>query len=268
MKIKRLLAFLLIIILLGLLAYFYPQVESLATGKSISQTNANYQKEPAFVNRVIDGDTIVVTGPLIGNQTHIRFLGMNTPEHNQPYYEEPKDYLINEIENKSVELLRDTIDTDRYGRKLRYVFYQDSLINVEIVQQGLAPTFMLDGLKYKDKFISAEKFARESNLNLWKKSTDECANCIELEKLDSKQEFFIIKNSCNFNCNLNGWFVKDDANHFFYLNDLQGGQEETYNSSQSKDSNGKAIKTGVWNDDHDRFFMRDNNGYLVLFYEY
>lgn len=80
MKYKRLLIFILIIILLGLLAYFYPQVQSLATGKSISNINTNYQPESAFVNRVIDGDTIVVTGPTIGNQTHIRLLGINNPK--------------------------------------------------------------------------------------------------------------------------------------------------------------------------------------------
>ena len=80
MKFKRLLIFILIIILLGLLAYFYPQVESLATGKSISPTNTDYSKEPAFVNRVIDGDTIVVSGPEIGNNTHIRLLGINNPK--------------------------------------------------------------------------------------------------------------------------------------------------------------------------------------------
>jgi hypothetical protein len=214
----------------------------------------------------VDGDTIHVN--INGTDETIRLLGMNTPEHNQPYYQEPKDYLINEIENKSVELLRDTTDTDRYQRKLRYIFYKDSLVNVELVQQGLAPTFMLDGLKYKDKFTNAEKFARDNNLNLWKKSADSCASCIKLEKLDFKKEFFIIKNNCNFNCNLNSWFVKDDANHFFYLNDLQSQAEETYNSSISKDSNGKPVTTGVWNDDHDRFFMRDDKGYLVVFYEY
>jgi len=240
------------------------------TGNLISNinVNTNYQREQVFVNRVIDGDTIVVTGPEIGNQTHIRFLGMNTPEHNQPYYQEAKDFLIKTIENKSVELLRDTTDTDRYNRKLRYIFYQDSLINVEEVQLGLAPTFMLDGLKYQNKFTNAENFARQNKLRLWKKSSEPCADCIILEKLDPKKEFFIIKNTCNFDCDLNGWFAKDDANHFFYLNDLQSGGEETYNSSSAVDSNRKPVKTGVWNDDHDRFFMRDDKGELGVFYEY
>ena len=77
---KRLLIFILVLVLLGLLAYFYPNIQLLATGKSITSINANYQREPAFVNRVIDGDTIVVTGDEIGNNTHIRLLGINNPK--------------------------------------------------------------------------------------------------------------------------------------------------------------------------------------------
>jgi len=79
MNLKRLIIFVLIIIFLGFLAFFYPQVESLATGNSISNQD-NYQQESAFVNNVIDGDTIVVSGPDIGNNIHIRLLGINNPK--------------------------------------------------------------------------------------------------------------------------------------------------------------------------------------------
>ena len=78
MKLKRIFIFLLIIILLGLLAYFYPTVQSLATGNTISSTNTNYSKEPAVVTRVVDGDTIHVNI----NRTNetIRLLGINNPK--------------------------------------------------------------------------------------------------------------------------------------------------------------------------------------------
>jgi len=77
MGMKRVVIFLIIILLLALLAYFYPNL----TGKASSlPNNSNFEKEPAFVNRVIDGDTIVVSGSEIGNQTHIRLLGINNPK--------------------------------------------------------------------------------------------------------------------------------------------------------------------------------------------
>ena len=67
----------------------------------------------------------------------------------------------------------------------------------------------------------------------------------------------MVKEEGDFNCNLSGWFVKDDANHVFKLENLESGEEEKYVS-----------KTKIWNDEGDRFFMRDEIGGLVLFYEY
>ena len=246
MKLRRLFIFLLIILLLALLSVYWPKL----TGKSIN--NQEYKKEPVFVSQVVDGDTFKDL-----NGQSYRLLGINTPEKNKPYYKEAKDFLKKEIENKSIEILRDVEDTDRYHRKLRYIFHNNNLINVEIVQNGLATTFMLDGLKYKDKFINAEKFARENRINLWKKSTDVCADCIILVRLEPIEDYFILENKCNLICNLTGWIIKDDANHFTYLDYLNSGEEKEYKS-----------KTEIWNDNGDRFFMRDNKGELVVFYEY
>ena len=68
MKIKRLLVFLLVIILLGFLAYYYPKL----TGEAVINSNQEYQKEKCFVSRVIDGDTIIC------NNQSTRLLGINT----------------------------------------------------------------------------------------------------------------------------------------------------------------------------------------------
>ena len=245
MKLKRLLVFLLIIILLGFLAYYYPKF----TGESISN-NQEYEKENCFVNRVIDGDTLVCS-----NQT-IRLLGINTPEKKMPYFEEAKDFL-KQIENKTIEVLRDSEDEDKYNRKLRYIFYGDRLLNIEILQEGLATSFMLEGLKYEDKLRQAENYAKNTGIRLWEKSDDECSSCIKLLELNYTAEYFIITNNCDFDCDLNGWIVKDDANHIFKMDNLNAGEKRKYDS-----------KIKIWNDEGDRFFMRDGEGRLVVFYEY
>lgn len=250
MEIKRIFIFLLVILLLGLLSIYYPYL----TGEIVENTKGEYELESAFVVRVIDGDTVEAE---INNSVYsIRLLGINTPEKNKDYYDEAKDFL-RQIENKSVEILRDSEDSDKYDRKLRYVFYENRIMNVEILEKGLGTSFMVDGLKYKDKLINAEEFAKNNKIKLWGKSNNVCADCIKLAKLDYQEEFFILENICNFDCNLQGWIVKDDANHFFKLNNLNSNTNEKYDS-----------KTSVWNDAGDRFFMRDEQGRLVVFYEY
>jgi len=248
MKFKKLIIFILIIFLLALLSIYYPEL----TGEVVSEPEIEYELEPAFVTRVIDGDTVETD---IGE---IRLLGINTPERGKAYYQEAKDFL-KQIENQSVEVLRDKEDEDKYSRKLRYVFYNNMLINTEILQQGLGTSFMIEDLndKYKNKLVSAEEFARKQGIILWEKSSHECALCIELVELNSEEEFFVLKNICSLDCNLDGWSVKDNANHFFKLNDLHTGEEERYNS-----------KGNIWNNDGDRFFMRDDEGNLVIFWEY
>ena len=250
---KRLLIFIAIIILLALLSIFLPVL----TGRSISSQDTNNKKIPAFVNRVIDGDTIAVSGDEIGKNIHIRFLGINTPEKKHLYYQEAKDYLIENIENRSVYLLQDGVDKDKYGRSLRYVFLGDRLINVEEVQEGLATTLMIDNLKYKTKFETAENYAIENGLGLWIKSQEKCSSCIKLDKLDPINEFFILQNICDFDCNLTGWEVKDDTNHFIEISPLKSKEVKKYSSP-----------TDIWNNDFDRFFLRDKEGNLVIYYTY
>ncbi len=68
MKLKRLFIFLLIILALAIFSYFYPALTGNITN---NQQQTTYQKEPAFVTKVIDGDTIETD---LGT---IRLLGIN-----------------------------------------------------------------------------------------------------------------------------------------------------------------------------------------------
>jgi len=153
---KRVLIFFSIIIVLSLLSVFYP---SFTNEKNLS--SIKYEKQTCFVNRIIDGDTLVC------NNETIRLLGINTPEKGEEYYQEAKDYL-KILKGKEVETLRDWKDLGKYHRKLRYIFYNGRLINVEIVEQGLGIAFMTENLIYENKFLDAEKFARETCIRIWK----------------------------------------------------------------------------------------------------
>jgi len=156
MKIKRLGVFFLIILILGIIAYYKTDIQ----GNAI----IGYELENARVLRIIDGDTIEVN--LSGNKETIRLLGMDTPERGEGLYLEAKEFL-EVIENQTVGLLRDWDDEGKYYRKLRYVFYEGKNLNIEIVERGLAEVHYEDGLVYKDELFRAEKLAKDLEVGIW-----------------------------------------------------------------------------------------------------
>lgn len=244
MKYFRLLIFFIIIIGLSVFSIIYPKL----TGRAIEP---EYEKESAMLIRVIDGDTIETD---LGK---VRLLGINTPEKKMPFSNESKEFL-KEFENKTIQLLRDKEDTDKYNRKLRYLFYNNRFLNIEILENGFASSYMTKNLKYEKEILRTEEYARKSGLGIWQKSQEKCAeeNCIKLEELNETAEYFIIKNICGFSCILEGWFVKDAGRNTFWLKTIKPNEEQIFNSSS------------VWNNDADNLFMFDKKGKLVIYYSY
>lgn len=253
---SRIVGFLIVIILLGTLSYFYPLLQERLgiTGKSVVSAQ---EREEAILVRVIDGDTIEAE---VGNETwKIRLLGINTPEKKMPFSDAAASFLKPLI-NQTVILEKDITDKDMYSRRLRYLFYNDSLMNQQILELGFANSYMLDDLRYKQILINSENQARNLKIGIWTPSNQTCAQekCIILKELNYTEEFFVIKNICGFKCNLTGWFVKDAGRNIFKLEPINPNEERSYNSS------GKEI----WNNKGDKFFMFDKSGLLVIFYEY
>jgi len=246
MGLKRFLIFVAIIFFLFLFSYFYP---------NFTTHTIKYEKEEAVLLRVLDGDTIEVN--LSGELLKVRLLGINAPEKNMPFAEESKHFL-EQFVNQTIYLQRDKDDADKYGRKLRYIFYGNRFLNLELLELGFANTYIFGEQAYNTELIRAEAQARNLGLGIWQKSKHECAasNCIILKELNYTADFFTIQNICNFSCQLEGWFVKDSGRNTFYLDSLKAGEAKTYS------------KKDVWNEDGDKFFMFDKQGFLVIYYEY
>jgi len=248
---KRLLIFILIILVLALISIYYPILKN--TGNTI---NSYYEKEQATLVRVVDGDTIHAL--VNGEDVTIRLLGINTPEKKMPHTDDAANFL-RQFVNQTIILERDKEDTDKYNRKLRYAYYNDENLDLEILKNGFANAYYYSGLIYEKEILEAENYARENQLGIWEKSKEECAkqNCINLKQLDEQEEFFILINKCSFSCDMSGWFVKDAGRNTFYLSSMNSNEEKTYNS-----------KKEVWNNDHDNLFIFDEQGFLVFYYEY
>ncbi len=148
-KIISILAFLAVSILLYHILYQGKAVQEPVTEKTI-------------VTNVIDGDTIVISG---GERA--RLLGMDTPEKGEFYYKEAKEKLEQIIENKEIALEREGDNKDKYDRLLRYVFLNDTNINLLMVEEGYAICYFYGESKYKEICKSLEQNAMQNKIGRW-----------------------------------------------------------------------------------------------------
>lgn len=135
----------------------------------VTVNNQNIQLTDAYVAKVIDGDTIDV---IINNETkRVRYIGVNTPERDRCFYEEAKNFNSSLVLNKKIKLEKDVSESDKYGRLLRYVYLENgTMVNEKLVAEGyaLVSTFPPD-VKYQDRFLEAQKKARDESRGLWSK---------------------------------------------------------------------------------------------------
>lgn len=130
--------------------------------------------ERIMVEKVIDGDTIVVEGG-----KSVRLIGIDTPETVDPkrpvgcFGKEASDETKGLLSGKVVILQKDVSETDKYGRLLRYVYLpldnnQILFIDDYLVREGFARvlTYPPD-VKYNEQFRQAETEAKLSKRGLW-----------------------------------------------------------------------------------------------------
>jgi micrococcal nuclease len=121
-----------------------------------------------FVTRVIDGDTIEIEGGY-----RVRYIGIDTPERDEPYYWEASSVNRNLVEGKEIRLEKDVENKDEYGRLLRYVWVDDTMVNAELVRLGYAYSYSYPpNVKYQAYFLQMENEAREHKWGLWDSYSD------------------------------------------------------------------------------------------------
>lgn len=126
----------------------------------------------ATVTRVVDGDTVIAR--VGGQELRVRLIGIDTPETVAPdqpvecYGPAASAFTHRRLEGRDVELEFDVEGLDRYGRTLAYVWLGGELFNETLVREGYAvvTTFPPD-VRYVDRFVAAQRAAREQHLGLW-----------------------------------------------------------------------------------------------------
>jgi micrococcal nuclease len=134
--------------------------------------NGRMPGSPAYVTRVVDGDTIIVG--LSGQSVRIRLIGIDTPETVAPdrpvqcYGPEASRFTTSRLQGREVRLEFDVERLDRYGRTLAYVWADGELFNEVLVREGFATvTTYPPNVRYVDRFVAAQRAAREAGRGFW-----------------------------------------------------------------------------------------------------
>jgi len=128
-----------------------------------------YKKMEARVEKIIDGDTLVISG---GQK--VRLLGIDTPELHHPdrpvqkYAKEAKEYLEKRVKGKNCTFEYNINEKfDKYGRLLAYVYVDKELVNSELVKKGYAYVYEKDDNRKTKEFLMLENVARRLKKGVW-----------------------------------------------------------------------------------------------------
>src|SRR4030065_1778765 len=115
------------------------------------------------VKEVIDGYTIGLE-----SGEHFRYVGIDTPEKDQPFYLEAKELNQKLIESKEIRIEFDLQRKDKYGRTLAYVYVGETFVNAELVRNGLANLYTVPpNVKHTEYFLKLQSEAKEKKLGIW-----------------------------------------------------------------------------------------------------
>lgn len=135
--------------------------------------NNNQREELIIFNYCIDGDTF--NALIDNNPTTIRLLAVNTPENTnkKEYYgEESSNYtceLLNSAQQIKIEYDNNSDLKDKYQRTLGWIFIDDKLLQLSIIENGYGEVKYLYGdYKYTDILLKAEATAKINKIGIWK----------------------------------------------------------------------------------------------------
>lgn len=148
-------------LLLATVVFLVP-VTAGASSDDVSRTTA------ATVERIIDGDTLVVLGG-----ARVRLVQIDSPESGEECYASASTRELARLAGPGTRVALEVdprLDrVDRYGRLLRYIHAGGRNVNLELVRRGAATPWFYDGDRgrYAVRLLAATTAARAAQRGMW-----------------------------------------------------------------------------------------------------
>ena len=229
----------------------------------------------ATVAVVFDGDTIQ-----LADGTRVRYLGVNAPEHGQPFAEEAKRYNERLVLGKDVRLKTGEQERDAYHRVLAYVYVGDVLVNARLIAEGLGHLFVIGSLDHYNEWLQLQRDARAQHKGMWRtggvpgplKITTVHADAQGDDRRNPNGEYVRICNVGDRPVALHGFSIQDTGHHryVFSTGTLEPGYTALLLSGRGHDrmQRGQLLfywgsGRPIWNNDGDTASLVDPNGKLI-----
>lgn len=245
----------------------------------------------ATVQEVIDGDTIVLR-----DGRKVRYLGINAPEHGQPYAREATNFNRRLVSGLPVRLEFDQVREDRHGRLLAYVYAtkckvrgtkcsEETMVNERLLAEGLAHVFFMPpNTRFAERFLPVQEKAHTAKRGMWKA----VRGPLKITRIEPKGnaeegketlgEFVRIANVSDQSLDVSGYSIADRDGHRYEFPSaqLRPGYVLTLVTGEGQDRRDHAgpvtlywnRRAEVWNDRGDTAYLKDPKGEVVDRFEY
>lgn len=237
---------------------------------------------------ILDGDSldIIRSEPAEGERerAEVRLLGVNANEGVECFGNAARDALIERIGRQEVLVVEDGFD--QYGRVLAFVWHNDELVNLWLVDNGFAVARSSFDHDYEELFDAAEELARVSEVGLWSPSAcgapSDAAVVISMLNFDAEGrdnenpngEWIELTNQGSVAVDLSEWVIRDESTrHRFVFESFILAPTATVTVRSGCGTDGPAelfwcAETTIWSNSGDTAFVRDGSGALVDSYSY
>ncbi len=239
-----------------------------------------FSQETGRVQKVYDGDTV-----LLSDGRKVRYLGINTPEWQEPFYLKAKRLNESLVMGKDVRLEFDEERVDKYGRLLAYLYVGDQMVNAKLIEDGLAHAFfILPNRKHNALLLSLQADVMKRKVGIWSKRGK--MSVLKITSVrpprhaegELVQPYSRIANISNIKVNLAGYTLSSETgpSYKFPSVELDPGYTVLVVSGKGidgVDSRGQLIvywndQPAIWDEEEDTAYLTTPDGTLIDLYHY